>query len=122
MSADYLVWSYCHGAWWGPKRSGYTMNPNMAGRYTKEEADAICRMRTGPNAPYERAVHVSEVDFGESVEQMRARLQAAAAMLREAQDIIHRLNATFVPSTDGACGEAAAMCRRIDTFLNGGAQ
>jgi hypothetical protein len=37
----WLVWSYKHGAWWGPDHSGYTMSISNAGVYTEEEAFEI---------------------------------------------------------------------------------
>jgi len=40
---DYLVWSNEHAAWWAPGGRGYTTLTHMAGRYSKEQADEICR-------------------------------------------------------------------------------
>lgn len=37
--------------WWSPDRSGYTVFVDQAGRYTKEEADSICRRQ--PDWPLE---------------------------------------------------------------------
>lgn len=37
----YLIWSFEHGAWWGPGRWGYTPHVDQAGRYGKAEADDI---------------------------------------------------------------------------------
>ncbi len=39
----YLVWSNEHGCWWRPNSCGYTTDRAQAGRYTKAEADDICR-------------------------------------------------------------------------------
>jgi ribosomal protein S27AE len=38
----WLVWSFEHGAWWGPGKCGYTRSLNKAGRYTRLEALEIC--------------------------------------------------------------------------------
>lgn len=36
----YLIWSKDRGgAWYRPESAGYTINPDIAGRYTKQEAD-----------------------------------------------------------------------------------
>jgi hypothetical protein len=40
---DYLIWSHEHGAWWKPRKLGYTGNPTIAGRYTKAQAERICQ-------------------------------------------------------------------------------
>jgi hypothetical protein len=39
---EYLIWSNEHLAWWKPAELGYTTLTHNAGRYSKEEADAIC--------------------------------------------------------------------------------
>ena len=50
---NYLIWSHEHGAWWGPHSRGYTYNIAQAGRYTREEAMAICAdARVGHTEPY----------------------------------------------------------------------
>lgn len=38
MNGEYLIWSVEHGAWWRPKRTGYTESYDIAGRYSKQEA------------------------------------------------------------------------------------
>lgn len=45
-AATWLVWSNEHGAWWGPNRSHYYTDINSAGRYTLEDALAICKLRS----------------------------------------------------------------------------
>ena len=42
MNKIYLVWSNEHSAWWGPDHAGYFSRLAFAGRYTREEALAIC--------------------------------------------------------------------------------
>jgi hypothetical protein len=37
----YVIWSYEHGAWWGPARCGYTVQLADAGRYSRDEAERI---------------------------------------------------------------------------------
>jgi hypothetical protein len=39
---DYLIWSNAHAAWWGPNSAGYFTTLALAGRYSREEAIAIC--------------------------------------------------------------------------------
>jgi hypothetical protein len=39
----YLIWSNEHRAWWKPGRMGYTTGLRGAGRYTRQQAIAICR-------------------------------------------------------------------------------
>jgi hypothetical protein len=49
MEQQYLIWSVEHCAWWKPNRAGYTYSRTEAGRYTLEEARAIC---IDANAPH----------------------------------------------------------------------
>ena len=39
----YVVFSWEHNAFWRPARCGYTRIIEKAGRYSREEAEAICR-------------------------------------------------------------------------------
>jgi hypothetical protein len=41
-SKKWVVWSNEHRAYWGPNRSGYRRCIETAGRYTHDEARAIC--------------------------------------------------------------------------------
>ena len=43
MSDTYVVWSNEHKCWWGPNCCGYCGSMAGAGRYTRDEALAICR-------------------------------------------------------------------------------
>lgn len=38
--------------WWGKNGAGYTPDLNHAGRYTKEEAEAICKRRPEQDIAY----------------------------------------------------------------------
>jgi hypothetical protein len=40
----FLIWSFEHGAWWGPDRRGYTPRLDEAGHYSREDASAIVAM------------------------------------------------------------------------------
>ena len=40
---DYLIWSNEHAAWWRAGNRGYSRGLAYAGRYTREQALAICR-------------------------------------------------------------------------------
>jgi hypothetical protein len=57
MSADYLVWSMEHNAWWAPDECGYTRDVSSAGRYTRERAREIAA-NPDPFPRRERAVRV----------------------------------------------------------------
>lgn len=51
--------------WWGENSGGYTTNLKKAGRYTKEEAQAICRSRGADTAwpcDYIDSIAVPHVD------------------------------------------------------------
>ena len=37
----WVVWSFEHGAWWGPGGWGYTPTLRDAGRFTRKEAEMI---------------------------------------------------------------------------------
>ena len=37
----YLIWSEEHGAWWKPGGIGYTRSIKLAGRYSRDRAEAI---------------------------------------------------------------------------------
>ena len=39
--SEFVIWSIEHDAWWRPGRVGYTCELRQAGRYTRDEADAI---------------------------------------------------------------------------------
>lgn len=41
--------------WWGPNRTGYTVNPDKAGRYSKEEAELLCSDLHGKDYPVKEA-------------------------------------------------------------------
>jgi hypothetical protein len=41
MERDYVIWSFEHRAWWRPAKCGYTEQFAEAGRYSKDDADAI---------------------------------------------------------------------------------
>ena len=43
----YLVWSNEYRAWWSPFHAGYVKRVSDAGRYTRDEALAICRNALG---------------------------------------------------------------------------
>jgi ribosomal protein S27AE len=43
----YLVWSNEHRRWWGPGQCGYFDRVSQAGRYSREQALAICRQALG---------------------------------------------------------------------------
>lgn len=48
---NWLVWSNEHSAWWGPDRQQHFTSGNSAGRYTLQDALAICRTRNGAPEP-----------------------------------------------------------------------
>lgn len=42
LQTQWIIWSNEHQAYWGPNNSGYRRKIENAGRYTYEEARAIC--------------------------------------------------------------------------------
>ena len=66
-SADYLVWSNEHRAWWGPNNCGYSTSLAFAGRYTRSDALAIAKgARNGwspEGNPDEIAVPLADAEF-----------------------------------------------------------
>lgn len=45
-SPRYLIWSNQHGRWWRPGRRGYTTAIEVAGRYSRAEAEMIVDQST----------------------------------------------------------------------------
>ena len=42
MNRRFLIWSFEHQSWWGPRFNGYVESRDDAGFYTLEEALQIC--------------------------------------------------------------------------------
>ena len=55
----WLVWSHDHNAFWAPNRCGYTQFIDRAGRYSRAEAEQICR-----NACPRANSTLPDTDFG----------------------------------------------------------
>lgn len=51
MADEYHIWSNEHRGWWKPGEWGYTTITHLAGRYSKERADAICARANYPPNP-----------------------------------------------------------------------
>jgi len=80
LSNSYLVWSHEHSAWWRPARQGYTTFLERAGRYTRDEALAICIQRDGfdpSKAPYEIPVREEDALACAAAAVAEAKLNAA---------------------------------------------
>lgn len=62
MTAVYVVWSNKQGAWWGPYGRYYVHDIWDAQRYSLEDAEKACAMRTWPEStvPPEVAVRAPE--------------------------------------------------------------
>ena len=66
MSDKWLIWSNEHRAWWRANRCGYTNKAEEAGRYSLEEANAICcdggqpRSWSSTKGPYEMMIPAPE--------------------------------------------------------------
>lgn len=43
MSKNRIIFSREHNAWWAPDSRGYKLTEQAAGRYSLEEAEAICK-------------------------------------------------------------------------------
>ena len=65
MADKYLIWSNVHNLWWGPDSRGYTLNIDLAGKYSREEALKICALSRdgiGSNpAPDELPVPLADI-------------------------------------------------------------
>lgn len=59
MNDLYFIWSIEHNSWWGPCSCGYTTNREKAGKYTLEEATAICKDANHTRTNY-RDLHPNE--------------------------------------------------------------
>lgn len=62
----YVVWSFEHDAWWGPRHTGYTPDLAKAGRYSKAEAVKIVEHANRyRSTEYERAMTlVDAMEYG----------------------------------------------------------
>ncbi|MCR4304961.1 MAG: hypothetical protein NUV63_12195 [Gallionella sp.] len=60
-TAEWLIWSNEHHAWWGPGHCGYPDNIASAGRYTLTQAMEICAGRSWMRGqvPPETMIHES---------------------------------------------------------------
>lgn len=87
--SGWLIWSRYHNAWWKADERGYTTDMLCAGRYLKEDAVRIARVRKMEDgSPGEVVVAAPEPEmFGLSnlMERMRARISAATRLANAAQ-------------------------------------
>lgn len=66
----YLIWSEEHGAWWRPHSGGYVRRISEAGRYSKEDSEAIVESANRylrPGIPFNEVAVVDP--FGDAKEQ-----------------------------------------------------
>jgi hypothetical protein len=54
---DCVIWSFEHDAWWAPDRLGYELALEDAGRYTRDEAEAIVLDANLTGVVHEIALH-----------------------------------------------------------------
>lgn len=84
----WLIWSRYHEAWWKPNEQGYTTDMMCAGRYLREDADRIARVRLmDDGTPGEVVVKAPELELiGEPnlMEKMRGRISAATRAANKA--------------------------------------
>lgn len=81
-TAHWLVYSRDHNAFWGPNNGGYFVEIAKAGRYTRPQAEAICRVRKClDGTPGEVAVVAPEALDGILAD--NARLKGELATVRE---------------------------------------
>ena len=66
MTEVYMIWSFEHGAWWGPNSNGFTRIPMDAGQYSRSDAYKICARRNYRGI-YEVPVPVSFFDYQEGL-------------------------------------------------------
>lgn len=112
----WLVYSNEHGAWWRPNSAGYTKHVESAGRYSKAEADYICRDASrGPkrfeeDPPHEVAVIAPEA-YGHFT---RAARPADTDTQALAESIVRHLAQFKDRLTHGFEGHVGAVARLID--------
>jgi hypothetical protein len=87
-AGGWLIWSRYHEAWWKPNEQGYTTDMMCAGRYLREDADRIARVRRcNDGTPGEVVVKAPELELiGEPnlMEKMRGRISAATRAANKA--------------------------------------
>jgi hypothetical protein len=88
-SDGWLIWSRFHDAWWKPDERGYTTDMMCAGRYHRDDADRIARVRKmNDGSPGEVVVKAPELELiGEPnlMERMRGRISAATRAANKAR-------------------------------------
>ena len=67
MSADYLIFSHEHAAWWRPGSQGYTTKLSEAGRYTRPAALQICA-KAIPGAAHLNALAEVPVAYEDAID------------------------------------------------------
>jgi hypothetical protein len=89
-SSGWLIWSRYHNAWWKPNESGYTADMMCAGRYDRQHADRLARVRKmGDGTPGEvvvRAPELTLIGAPNLMEKMRGRISAATRAANKATE------------------------------------
>lgn len=63
MTDEYVIWSFEHRAWWKRAKWGYSDALADAGRYPKDEADAIVfKANRYAKTPHETAIPLADAD------------------------------------------------------------
>jgi hypothetical protein len=85
----WLIWSREHDAWWKPNQCGYTTDMMCAGRYHRDDADRIARVRRmDDGSPGEVVVKAPELELigaPNLMEKMRGRISAATRAANKAR-------------------------------------
>jgi hypothetical protein len=93
----WLIWSRYHEAWWKPNEAGYTGDMMCAGRYHREDADRIARVRTmNDGSPGEVVVKAPELELigvPNLMEKMRGRISAATRVANKARQAAEAVTA-----------------------------
>lgn len=90
MTAMYVVWSNKQNAWWGPGGRYYTQDVWEAQRYTLQDAEHACSLRTWESGKVPPEVAVQAPESGRPPLDAEE-IQAAEVLMRRLADEVTRV-------------------------------